>query len=302
MSCFGQSFIYLTYFGDQRVSAVKCCASDFPNEVIKSWSFDEFLKIQHLEAELKGLRGLIPATHNFGPRPEAKVACGEEYLSCRKELFNVDIVDIGIALDLYCDAKCSFCLVNNKCISAADKKTLHSIYSHTLKKISEGAWRRVYLSDRGEPGLFETEIVNWIDSLTQSNIKIIQAATNGDFLSPKIVDTLKNWHTRTGGEFQVTISLNASNRELRKSIMKIDNFDSTIKGLQEVLQTFSIPPMLSFVACNENKHDIIPFYEFASKFTGCQISIRADCFHFNELMNTPEWKEWEKYKEEHHID
>lgn len=153
-------------------------------------------------------------------------------------------VTVDLHPTLSCQNRCYFCISENFHVSGINRPNFnrkHSLDWPTLKNVIQ-EWRdmkvkAIQLTGGGEPSLYYN-FPELLDEIKDFRVGLI---TNG-ILIKKYVENIYNsvdW---------IRISLDASNREMYKSIKSADNFDKTIDSLRALVDEKKLNPLRIGVA------------------------------------------------------
>lgn len=284
MYCLWENGVYLLYNAHlNKIVFCKCCGDN--DQILKSFSIEEFKKIEDINSEIHSLEGIIP--ENFSPKSLGGTCW--PHSKCDISVFNKEnvISKVGVSLDRVCNAKCPFCLVDEYDKSLS--KELSDLYFSTLDRLKSGNWGQIRLTDRGEPGVFKGPTLNWLKSISTSDTKCVSVTTNGSFLHSEIIEVMKQ-KKQEGMTFDCIVSLNGVNTESRYKAMGLSDFDdiyNKIKYLDEIklFDYFAISMVVTYDNISEIKNFIKLF-----KTNTCRVLIP-----FN--LDTPEIADLPEYKE-----
>jgi len=172
-----------------------------------------------------------------------------------------DTTDRSIDLEItsVCNAVCPFCPRE----VLADKNKHMPLA--TVKQIGErlreeGGSRRVVLCGIGEPTLHPDleEIVRTLSAVSAE----VCLTTNGTLMNGERFERLAG-----SGLREVNFSLNAFTADTHRRVMNLKNFDEVTSNIHEILNRHAdrfpeVALHVSFVYCNLNEHEVIPFIEY----------------------------------------
>lgn len=114
----------------------------------------------------------------------------------------------------------------------------------------------------GEPLIIKSYFRIWEDILTVNNSCVIHIQTNASFLPPRFLEMLET------GQFDIGISLDATNKEIFEKIRINANFDDVQKNIQ-ILKTYmdrnKVNLNINFCPLTENWEELPKIIEYSNK-------------------------------------
>ena len=213
-----------------KIVALKCSISLFPmDEVIKSWTIDEFEKIENIYEELENINKLWPEHHHFETMEYRCPTSGK----CWCDPSEIKFSHIEVSLLYNCNLHCRFCGAEYDRQGVKDlgqMERLQKIYLKTLESLKGHNLEYIRLTDQGEPFFPYSETVNYLKSLTPADTKQVQITTNGTLLSDEVINIIETSNV----DILLTISLNAYNKEHYKTKMGVDAFEHVLDKIEKL--------------------------------------------------------------------
>lgn len=249
--CSRRNGIHISFYPQiDKIGIAKCCVkAGLPHILLKKFSIQDWNSVD-IVSEIKSCKG---ENVNDGYTRSVPSSLCKEETECNFP--DAEILDIDLSLDYYCNAKCSFCHVDN--LDNDLKRILYDTYIKTLWRLKGQSFRRLRLTDKGEPLAHKNDILAFLSSLDKDkDFQQIEITTNGTFIDDDFINVIKNSNV----DFKIVISLNAALPETRESVMGLSDFDRVFnygKILNNLISDFSF----SFVMCELNENELFRFFD-----------------------------------------
>lgn len=237
----------------------RCCINK--NQIYKIFKYEELPSLDII----KELKNIVES----GTEPIQRNICYEcksdrcEFPSNKWEEIN------GIQLSVFsgCNAKCNFCH-NPKAYKGNQLVVEKNVYMKTLYELKGKGFKKLTLTDCGEPLLLVKEMKDFFKSLKPGDFDVVFFNTNGILIDDEFIEIFKNCPV----EICINVSLNAPNRELYKEIMGVDAFDKVVKNIDKLydfLYSVSIVYQSKLFNTLDNIKDVVKRTKVVFRLQNC---------------------------------
>lgn len=241
-----------------KVTISRCCMKlDY---IIAEMSLEEWNKLENKLDFLNSFTDVWPETQ--GARDLVLGHCHAKNPNLTECFFDQHIekfTDIEVALEMTCNADCSFCGFAHQIQLVKERrlnKQLKESYFQTLNSIIDSVDYpcQIRLTDHGEPLLWKEEFLNIARKIKEKDNISLSITTNGYYLTdPEIFESVEELYPRLG----VSVSLNALSPEYHEKRMKIGKFYEIVNVISR------LPIQISYVVSTSRDYE-----EFAKYIVG----------------------------------
>lgn len=268
MSCISKDYLYIS-LERNKIALSRCC---YINTHILL-DPDEFFKLS-----LKDLSKL-----NYISKPD--MFCGED--NC--EFGNIK--NVVVSISKACNFHCEKCPIPVHSDSSYEK----DLYFKVLNHLKNFELNSIELTRSGEPFYYFDDIINYLKTLDNKNVKQVLFTTNGSLLSRKKIIDLYTIQNETNIKYIITVSVDGINRKHYKKIrhFSFNKIIKTVKILKKYFET-----RISYTYKKSNDIDIFSILTFFNKL-GIQsrnINIGVDTY-YNSYSKDEEKEIIKKYKD-----
>jgi organic radical activating enzyme/GT2 family glycosyltransferase len=166
---------------------------------------------------------------------------------------------IDLEITSVCNAVCPFC--PREVLADKNKHMPLAMVKQIAERLrAEGSSRRIVLCGIGESTLHPDleEIVRTLSEMSSE----VCLTTNGTLMNGERFERLAGC-----GLKEINFSLNAFTADTHRRVMNLKNFDEVTSNIHEILDWHAdrfpeVALHVSFVYCNLNRHEVIPFIEY----------------------------------------
>ena len=244
--CFCKNGIILVYKDENTISVKKCAQKRFLPNSILDISIEDFRKV-NIKQFLKSLQGKSDGVKDLSQFTNRGVCWTMK--EC-EFLDNPEILDVHVNLLYLCNASCTFCSEKENIKKFRNIKNQKEIYFETLERL-KGNIRYLTLTHGGEPFLFKSDMIKFLNGLNEDDFKGINIASNGANLDDDLLNSIKNSKV----PIRLEISVHAGTKETRKRIMGLDDFEQLKEEVEWLKNNINGWVLVSFVKCDLNNNE-----------------------------------------------
>lgn len=286
--------ISIPHGDNQNVVFYRCCWKEEPNEELFRMPLTEFnaLSKEELQNIIKSMNGKIPENHNYDIFP----SCYSDIGCCN--YIDDDINTVAISIQYKCNLKCIMCCQRFKETYARHDDALYKeAYFNTLNKIKGMHLDQIELTERGEPFFYKKEIMEYLESLTLNDCKVVFIISNLVALTHDDIERLHNISVRSGIRILIIASCSGITEDTYKIIHGNVHFNRVVENIKH-LDRLGLLLQINFVATPENIFEL-NMYESFWRDNGVKASLDANYVvpgahpisNCDEIiLNSPEWK------------
>lgn len=273
--CCNRNQVRLTWSRDGKTIDVGHC----PNRVeapVKSYLPSELLNMtsEQLYSELSKLANINPSNHDFVVNPH--MVAGACFPNTRCDFSQNKFETLTLAFGRLCNYNCHFCIVQTPEFTSKEFKENYSpamdflLYESFFSKIKNWHLKKLEFTEQGEPLVYFNSIKKYLLEATRDDFESISFTTNGELLTPEIVDFFRSIHTEKGISFEINVSLNYMLESNRKKYLCSNRpFPKLWETLQYISQSDIFEKgnnfVLSSVITAENENEIDYHVELAKQ-------------------------------------
>lgn len=236
---------YFTYL--KKVAILRCCLKkDYISQAVLLLTIDEWDSIENKYSFLSSIINVwperSPTINEFWCKPK------ECFYS-----FPLQLEGVEVSLEYSCNLNCRWCQVKKelKNMDIKTKRKLTQSYFKTLEALKGHSLESIRLTENGEPLFFKNKFIKFVQSISESDFKVVSINTNGTLIDSEILNLIKVSPIK----FFINVSLNAWDRESYTEIMGHDFFDQVMETIVLLSQLKNVNLQVSFVYDND---DYIP--------------------------------------------
>lgn len=237
--------IFELYVGidNRRIDFGKCCVIN-ESEDFGHISFDEFYNLSDFWSFLNFRYSILPANHHFE-------TCQHTFCNNDKvcDWRNEPLKEIRVNLNS-CNLNCIMCHNDHRFTRESME-----VYFHILRLIKGHNLNKIILTTGGEPFLKKNETIEYIESLKQSDCKILEIITNATLLNEEDIRRIKKTTDMNGISCKIQVSLDSTDKEIYCKIRNATEkqFETVMKNI-DVLKETEMLYGVNIVMMPENEH------------------------------------------------
>lgn len=193
--------------------------------------------------------------------------------------------NMSTSCNLHCDM-CRSCVQINKHKDDLYFKALEQLKGHNLEMLE--------FTSLGEPFLYKDKLFSYIDSLKNTDFKLLKFVSNLTLLDKEDIEHLNKIKKEKNINILFSVSIDGITEETYKKIRHNDCFNKIIENTL-LLHKYSLLEFVNFVIQEKNKHELMKAYEFwRSKGINFQ-SIIVNWSQLNESLEAEHPEYYEVY-------